>query len=61
MLYLYYIERFFLSKVLNFGLYNKEMDIAIGLNDFFSQIDFKFSKPQLKVLPHLIMAAITEV
>lgn len=34
------------------------MDIAIGLNDFFSQIDFKFSKPQLKVLPHLIMAAI---
>lgn len=39
-------------------LYNKEMDIAIGLNDFFSQIDFKFSKPQLKVLPHLIMAAI---
>ena len=24
-------------------LYNKEMDIAIGLNDFFSQIDFKFS------------------
>lgn len=35
-------------------LYNKEMDIAIGLNDFFSQIDFKFSK----VLPHLIMAAI---
>ena len=26
-------------------LYNKEMDIAIGLNDFFSQIDFKFSKP----------------
>lgn len=39
-------------------LYNKEMDIAIGLNDFFSQISFKFSKPQLKVLPHLIMAAI---
>ena len=39
-------------------LYNKEMDIAIGLNDFFDQIDFKFSKPQLKVLPHLIMAAI---
>lgn len=39
-------------------LYNKQMDIAIGLNDFFSQIDFKFSKPQLKVLPHLIMAAI---
>ena len=39
-------------------LYNKEMDIAIGLNDFFSKIDFKFSKPQLKVLPHLIMAAI---
>ena len=34
------------------------MDIAIDLNDFFSQIDFKFSKPQLKVLPHLIMAAI---
>lgn len=39
-------------------LYNKEMDIAIGLNDFFSQISFKFSKPQLKVLPHLIMVAI---
>lgn len=39
-------------------LYNKEMDIAIGLNDFFSQINFKFLKPQLKVLPHLIMAAI---
>ena len=39
-------------------LYNKEMDIAIGLNDFFSHIDFKFSKPQIKIIPHIISSIV---
>lgn len=39
-------------------LYNKENDIVKGLIDFFNNIDFNFSKPQLKVLPHLIISTI---
>ena len=39
-------------------LYNKKMDIAIGLNDFFSQIDFHFTKPQIKIIPHIISSIV---
>lgn len=35
-------------------LYNTENDIVKGLIDFFNKIDFNFSKPQLKIIPHII-------
>lgn len=39
-------------------LYNKEIDIVKGLNDFFNKIDFHFSKPQIKIVPHIISSII---
>ena len=39
-------------------LYNTENDIVKGLIDFFNKIDFNFSKPQLKIVPHIISSII---
>ena len=39
-------------------LYNTENDIVKGLIDFFYKIDFNFSKPQLKIIPHIISSII---
>ena len=39
-------------------LYNKELDIVKGLNDFFDKIDFNFTKPQLKIIPHILTSII---
>ena len=39
-------------------LYNTELDIVNGLKDFFTNIDFNFSKPQIKTLPHIITSII---
>lgn len=39
-------------------LYNTENDIVKGLIDFFNKIDFNFSKPQLKIIPHIISSII---
>lgn len=39
-------------------LYNTENDIVKGLTDFFLSIPFSFTKPQLKILPHIISAII---
>lgn len=39
-------------------LYNKELDIVKGLNDFFNKIDFNFTKPQLKIIPHILTSII---
>lgn len=39
-------------------LYNTELDIVNGLKDFFTNIDFNFSKPQIKFLPHILTSII---
>ena len=39
-------------------LYNKETDIVKGLSDFFSKIDFHFTKPQIKIIPHIISSIV---
>ena len=39
-------------------LYNNECDIVKGLSDFFLNIDFSFSKPQLKIIPHILSSII---
>lgn len=39
-------------------LYNKELDIVKWLNDFFNKIDFNFTKPQLKIIPHILTSII---
>lgn len=39
-------------------LYNTENDIVKRLIDFFNKIDFNFSKPQLKIIPHIISSII---
>ena len=39
-------------------LYNTENDIVKWLIDFFNKIDFNFSKPQLKIIPHIISSII---
>ena len=39
-------------------LYNTETDIVNGLKDFFTNIDFKLSKPQLKILPHILTSIV---
>jgi|GEM_PF-5740447 hypothetical protein len=39
-------------------LYNTEMLVVKGLSDFFESIDFKFSKPQAKMVPHIIISII---
>lgn len=40
------------------NLYNTEDVIVKGLIDFFGKIDLKFSKPQLKIIPHIISSII---
>ena len=39
-------------------LYNTELDIVNGLSNFFTNIDFNFSKPQFKILPHILSSII---
>ena len=39
-------------------LYNNEMDIVKGLSSFFNKIDLKLSKPQKKIIPHIITSII---
>lgn len=39
-------------------LYNTELDIVNGLKDFFTNIDFNFSKSQIKILPHILTSII---
>jgi len=39
-------------------LYNTELDIVNGLKNFFTNIDFNFSKPQIKILPHILSSII---
>lgn len=39
-------------------LYNTELDIVNGLTDFFTNIDFSFSKPQIKIHPHILTSII---
>ncbi len=39
-------------------LYNKEFDIVKELLEFFNKINFSFTKPQLKVLPHILSSII---
>lgn len=39
-------------------LYNNESNIVKRLIDFFDKIDFNFSKPQLKIIPHIIYSII---
>ena len=39
-------------------LYNNEMDIVKGLSSFFENISFKLSKPQAKMVPHIITSII---
>ena len=39
-------------------LYNTEMVVVKGLSDFFESIDFKFSKPQTKMVPRIITSII---
>ena len=39
-------------------LYNTELDVVNGLKDFFTNIDFNFSKPQIKILPHILTSII---
>ena len=39
-------------------LYNNEMDIVKGLSDFFENIGFKLSRPQAKIVPHIITSII---
>lgn len=41
-----------------FKLYNNECDIVKGLSDFFLNINFSFSKPQLKIIPHILSSII---
>lgn len=41
-----------------YKLYNKETDIVKGLSDFFSKIDFYFTKPQIKIIPHIISSIV---
>lgn len=39
-------------------VYNIENEIAISLSDFFKKIDFKLSKPQKKIIPHILSSII---
>ena len=39
-------------------LYNKEVDIVKGLNNFFIKFFLKISKPQMKIIPHIITSII---
>ena len=39
-------------------LYNNELDIVKGLNEFFCKIDYSFTKPQRKIIPHIISSII---
>lgn len=39
-------------------LYNNEYDIVKGLSTFFDNLDFKLSKPQSKIIPHIISSII---
>ena len=39
-------------------LYNTNFDIANNLKDFFNKIDFNLTKPQTKIIPHIISAII---
>lgn len=39
-------------------LYNSERVIVKGLNDFFNNINFNLSKPQKKIIPHIITSII---
>ena len=39
-------------------LYNTELDVVNGLKDFFTNIDFNLSKPQIKILPHILTSII---
>ena len=39
-------------------LYNNEMVVVKGLSDFFENIGFKLSKPQAKIVPHIITSII---
>lgn len=41
-------------------LYNTELDIVNGLKYFFTNIDFNFSKPQIKILPHILTTRVVE-
>ena len=41
-----------------FKLYNNELDIVKGLNEFFCNIDYNFTKPQRKIIPHIISSII---
>ena len=39
-------------------LYNNEMVVVKGLSDFFENIGFKLSRPQAKIVPHIITSII---
>lgn len=39
-------------------LYNNEVDIVKGLNNFFIKASLKISKPQMKIIPHIITSII---
>ena len=39
-------------------LYNTNLDIANNLKYFFNNIDFSFSKPQLKIIPNILTSII---
>lgn len=40
------------------SLYNTNLDIANNLKQFFNNIDFNFSKPQLKIIPYILTSII---
>ena len=39
-------------------LYNNKQVVVKGLSDFFKNIGFKLSKPQAKIVPHIITSII---
>lgn len=41
-----------------FKLYNNEFDIVKGLSTLFDNLDFNLSKPQAKIIPHIISSII---
>lgn len=41
-----------------YKLYNNEFDIVKGVNDFFDKLDFHLSKPQYKIIPHILTSII---
>ena len=41
-----------------YKLYNNECDIVKGLSDFFLNVNFSFSKPQFKIIPHILSSII---